>query len=413
MRLPSTSTTTLAPAPLPLSPTAGPMRRLLARLLANVHHGSLVVQLPNGDRLEAMGTHPGPHAAVTLHRWRPLWQLLLHGDIGWAQSYRHGDWCTPDLSALLELGIRNEAAWGASLQASAPARWLHRMAHHLRANTRKGSRQNIAFHYDMGNGFYAQWLDASMLYSSGIYTSPATTLEEAQATKLQRILTLLELPPNADVLEIGCGWGALAQTLGHAVPHGQVTGVTLSTQQLQHARQRIAADGLDGRVSLRLQDYRDVDGQFDRIVSIEMLEAVGERYWPLYFDTLRQRLRPGGTAVVQVITIAEDAFPRYRREPDFIQRFIFPGGMLPTVQILRTEAERAGLSLRGAESFGPSYARTLTDWRTRFLQAWPRIEAQGFDDAFRHLWLYYLSYCEAGFRTGRVDVGLYTFRAPD
>lgn len=336
--------------------------------------------------------------------------MLVQGDIGLARSFRDGDWFTPDLTALLELGIRNEHAWGEALQASTPARWLHRCAHLLRANTRKGSRQNIAFHYDLGNAFYAQWLDASMLYSSGLYVHDSDSLEQAQAHKLSRIMDLLQCPPDAHVLEIGCGWGALATAIGQAVPQGRVTGLTLSTEQLQHAHERIAAAGLQSRAEVVLQDYRDVQGSFDRIVSIEMLEAVGERYWPTYFATLQKRLKPGGIAVIQVITIAEAFFERYRQEPDFIQRFIFPGGMLPTEQSLGEQASRAGLTLATAETFGDSYAATLADWRQRFCAAWPAIEPLGFDDAFRRLWTYYLSYCEAGFHTGRVNVGLYVLQ---
>lgn len=387
-----------------------PLHRLLLRLLRHLEFGSLLVTLPDGTRMEAKGTSPGPAASITLKSWRPLGQLLVHGDIGLAQTFRDGDWFTPDLTALLELGLRNEPAWGAALQASAPARWFHQLAHLLRSNTRKGSRQNIAFHYDLGNDFYAQWLDASMLYSSGLYAHDSDCLEQAQARKLDRILELLRAPAHAQVLEIGCGWGALATALGQAAPQARVTALTLSTEQLQHARERVAHAGLQDRVEIVLQDYRDVQGQFDRIVSVEMLEAVGERYWPTYFDTLRQRLKPAGVAVVQVITIAEDYFDRYRSEPDFIQRFIFPGGMLPTVQALNMQAAQAGLSLRTAETFGPSYALTLADWRQRFLAAWPGIEPLGFDDTFRRLWTYYLSYCEAGFRTGRVNVGLYVLQ---
>lgn len=414
MRISPPTSTSLPSASPPHAVRAGsplrPLHGLLRRLLRHLQCGSLSISLPGGQRLEGHGAAPGPAAAVVLHSWRPVWQMLLHGDIGLARSYRDGDWMTPDLTALLELGLHNEQAWGAALQASAPARWFHQLAHRLRANTRTGSRQNIAFHYDLGNAFYGQWLDRTMLYSSGLYAHPGATLEEAQARKLTRILALLDCPEDAEVLEIGCGWGALATELGQAAPAGRVTGLTLSTEQLAHARERVASAGLQDRVDLRLQDYRDVEGHFDRIVSIEMLEAVGERYWPAYFDTLRARLKPGGTAVVQVITIAEDRFEQYRRHPDFIQRFIFPGGMLPTVRALGKEAARAGLTLETAETFGASYALTLAAWRARFLAAWPTIEPLGFDDAFRRLWTYYLSYCEAGFRTGRVDVGLYVLR---
>ena len=384
-----------------------PLRRLLARLLRSLSHGALGVQLPDGSRVEGRGAAEGPEASIALKRWRPLARLLLQGDLRLAASYRDGDWTTPDLSALLEFGIRNEASWGRVLEGSWFARRLGDLFRMSRANTRRGSRRNIAFHYDMGNDFYAQWLDPALIYSSALYASGDESLEAAQAAKLDRILALLDLAPQATVLEIGCGWGALAAAL--AARHGaRVTGLTLSTEQLAHARQQVREQGL-GDVDLRLQDYRDVEGRYDRIVSIEMLEAVGERYWPLYFDTLRERLEPDGSGVLQVITIADEHFDRYRGSTDFVQRFIFPGGKLPSVSAMKAQAGRAGLVLQAAESFGASYALTLAEWRRRFHAAWPTIAALGYDDAFRRLWEYYLCYCEAGFRSGRVDVGLFTF----
>lgn len=391
--------------------TRRPLRRLLSRLLRGMACGTLVIELPDGARVEGRGAAAGPHAAITLHRWRPLARMLLRGDIGFAESYRDGDWSSPDLTALLEFGIRNEAGWGKVFDASAPARWAGRLLHRARANTRRGSRQNISFHYDMGNDFYAQWLDPELVYSSALYATGDETLEAAQAAKLQRIVDLLGLTPDAKVLEIGCGWGALA--LAIAEQGARVTGLTLSSEQLAHAHRRVAMAQREDQIDLRLQDYRDVTGRFDRIVSIEMLEAVGERYWPTYFDTLRERLAPGGVAVVQVITIADAHFDHYRRTPDFIQRFIFPGGMLPSVSALQSQADRAGLTLHCDVSFGLSYAATLAEWRRRFLAAWPAIEPMGFDTKFKRLWEYYLCYCEAGFLAGRVDVGLFTLRHAD
>ncbi|WP_077001126.1 cyclopropane-fatty-acyl-phospholipid synthase family protein [Variovorax sp. KK3] len=394
----------------PLAWTMRPLRLFLARLLARLQFGTLAIELPGGERLEGRGPAPGPHACVALHRWRPLVRLLMQGDIGLARAYRDGDWSTPDLAALLELGIRNEAAWSDSLNPTRPSRWLHRLRHLARGNSRRGSRDNIAFHYDLGNEFYRQWLDAELNYSSGVYTHGDEPLEAAQAAKRQRVVELMSLPPQAArVLEIGCGWGGLALAL--ARDHGaHVTGLTLSSEQLAHARRCAAREGLDGQLDLRLQDYRDVEGHYDRIVSIEMLEAVGERYWPVYFDTLRERLAPDGLAVLQVITIADAHFDGYRANADFIQHFIFPGGMLPSWTVLQAQAARAGMTIERDQTFGDSYATTLAQWRSRFQRAWPAIRALGFDDAFRRLWEYYLCYCEAGFRTGRIDVGLYTLR---
>lgn len=402
---------------LPTSPAAaahrpprlqGPLRQLLRALLDRLPCGELAVVLPGGECLQARGSTPGPHAQLELHRWRALARLLAQGDLGLALAYRDGDWSTPDLQALLRFGAANDAA-GPALRGLRWSRWLARLGHLRRANTRRGSRHNIAFHYDLGNAFYAQWLDASMLYSSALYARGDETLEQAQAARLERIVALLDVPQGADVLEIGCGWGALAVALARE-RGAHVTGLTLSAEQLAFARERALAQGLDAQLDLRLQDYRDVQGQYARIVSIEMVEAVGEAWWPTYFRTLRERLAPGGHAVIQAITIADAHFEDYRRGADFIQRCIFPGGMLPSPGTLREQAARAGLALREEVLFGDSYAATLAEWRRRFLAAWPAIEALGFDARFRRLWEYYLSYCEAGFRSGRVDVGLYSLR---
>ncbi len=292
---------------------------------------------------------------------------------------------------------------GGLLDSAWPRRLLNRMLHRRRANTRDGSRRNIAQHYDLGNAFYALWLDAGMTYSSGLYQTPAMRLEDAQAAKQARVLELLDLAPGRSVLEIGFGWGGLAALI--AAEGCQLTGLTLSPAQHAYAQDRLNAAGLPA--DLRLQDYRDAAGQFDRIVSIEMLEAVGAEFWPVYFAALRARLAPGGVAVLQTISIADERFEHYRANPDFIQRHIFPGGMLPSADMIRRELARAGLVLRHRENFGLSYACTLRAWHERFDAAWPQIAALGFLPRFRRLWKYYLSYCEAGFRAGFIDVGLW------
>lgn len=394
-----------------------PLRRLLSRLLRGVTCGSITITLPDRQRLEGRGALPGPQASIQFVRWRAIARLALRGDIGLAASYRDGDWSSPDLTALIEFGIANEAGWGDALDARWPARMLHRLLHMARSNTRRGSRDNIAFHYDLGNAFYGLWLDRGMQYSGAPFVNGVNeSLEDAQAEKLRRVLALLEperLAEGARILEIGCGWGALAVELARLPPSASVVGLTLSKEQLAYAEARVAAAGEQDRVDLRLQDYRDVEGEYDRIASIEMLEAVGERYWPVYFETLRKRLKSSGVAVVQVITIADEHFEHYRRGTDFIQRFIFPGGMLPSTAAMRTHAAQAGLTFDVAETFGLGYARTLVEWRERFFAAWPAIEALGFDASFKRLWEYYLCYCEAGFRSGRVDVGLYRLAHAD
>lgn len=386
----------------PLTARHAPLRALLSRLQC----GQLALTLPDGRRVQATGALPGPSAELQLHRWRALARLLLGGDLSLAFAYRDGDWSSPDVTALLSLGLANENALGGLTNARGPARWMAKLYHLARANTRRGSRHNIAFHYDLGNAFYARWLDSTMLYSSALFENESDTLEAAQAQRLARIVQLLDLRPGMRVLEIGCGWGTLAATLAQRCGV-EVVGVTLSTEQLAFARERAAQWGVADRVDLRLQDYRDVDGQFDRIVSIEMVEAVGEAYWPTYFGALRERLAPRGHAVLQAITIDEAHFEHYRDNPDFIQRCIFPGGMLPSPERMAAAAQRAGLAMTTEARFGRGYALTLAEWRRRFLAEWPAIQRQGFDESFKRLWTYYLCYCEAGFLDGRIDVGLY------
>ncbi len=373
-------------------------------LASRLRHGSLTVHLPDGRSMRFGTPSNGVAADLFLDDPAAARRLLLGGDIGLAEAYGDGLWRTSDLPALIELGIRNEAELGRQLFGVAVLGLVNRLLHRSRANTRGGSRRNIAFHYDLGNDFYRLWLDPGMTYSSALYEREGQSLEEAQDAKIRRVGALLDLAPGHSVLEIGCGWGGMAEHLARR--HGAtVTGLTLSTEQLAFAQARLGGDA-----DLRLQDYRDVEGRFDRIVSIEMIEAVGEAHWPQYFRTLHDRLAPGGAAVVQAIVIEDSRFEGYRRGCDFIQRHIFPGGMLPCPSVMREQAERAGLVIDHVEMFALSYAQTLAEWRRRFLASWPQAAAQGFDERFKRLWDYYLSYCEAGFRAGTIDVGLWRFR---
>lgn len=379
--------------------------RLLQRYLQNLEVGALRLALPSGVTIEHKGARPGPEAVLVLRRWRALWRIMIEGDLGLARAYMDDDCRSPDIKTLLDFGTQNETALANATSGAFLSRLLDRLRHARRANTKRGSRRNIAAHYDLGNAFYAHWLDAGMNYSSAYYAREGQTLEEAQDAKLDHIAALLDLRPEHRVLEIGCGWGPLVERLIER--HGcHVTGLTLSAEQLAFARARLRRRNFEQCADLRLQDYRDVGGRFDRIVSVEMLEAVGERFWPAYFGKLRQALTDTGIAVLQAITIAEHRFANYRRQPDFIQRCIFPGGMLPTMDIIRREAARAGLRLVAHELFGSSYAQTLAEWRRRFLQMWPDIEALSFDLRFKRMWEYYLSYCEVGFAAGAVDVNL-------
>lgn len=380
-------------------------RPFLQRLMGLIERGRLTVIMPDGEKLTAEGALPGPHATLTLTRLRALRRLIFGGDIGLAEAYRDRDFETPDLTALIELGAVNDTALRAMVSGTLPARIGNRLRHLLNSNTRRGSRRNIEAHYDLGNAFYQAWLDPSMTYSSAIFTDDTPSLEEAQQHKLDRIVAMLDLKGGERVLEIGCGWGALAERLAQRGCH--VTGITLSPAQLAFAEERIAASGLGENVALRLQDYRDIRETFDRIVSIEMIEAVGRRFWPSYFGTLRRALEPGGTVVLQAITIADRVFESYASGTDFIQRYIFPGGCLPSPRAMAEEVARAGLIQTRHEAFGASYARTLAEWRKRFQTAWPQIAPLGFDDAFKRIWEFYLCYCEAGFRAGTTDVGLF------
>jgi cyclopropane-fatty-acyl-phospholipid synthase len=385
--------------------STGLLGRLASRLVPPLKAGRLTVNLPSGGRVERVGETSGPEVVVDVHRWRAFLRLAFGGDIGFAGSYFDQDWSTPDLARLFDLFMINEGVMGEAVTSALPARLMQRLRHGKRRNTRRGSKRNIAEHYDLGNDFYRPWLDEGMTYSSALYAGN-DTLEQAQNNKIDHAAALLELKGGEKILEIGCGWGALAERLIRK--HGaSVTGITLSHEQLAFASDRLRLETTAGKADMRLVDYRDVGGQYDRIVSIEMFEAVGEAYWQRYFDVVRERLRAGGVAVLQVITIAEQRFAAYRRSPDFIQRYIFPGGMLPTKTLFRELAEKSGLQLVSDFSFADSYARTLAEWRRRFRNAWPQLEPLGFDERFRRMWDYYLSYCEVGFRTGSTDVTLF------
>ena len=370
--------------------------------------GRIDVTLPSGAGLLIGSGSLGADAALEIKSYRLLWNALRRGSIGFAESYLNGDCTSASLGSLFRFFIDNRPTLQRAGRGQFRVRAKDWIYHQARANTRDGSRRNIADHYDLGNEFYALWLDRSMTYSSAIYADPGQSLEQAQEIKYARILAALELHPNQRVLEIGCGWGAftaLAATAG-----ATVTALTLSQAQLAAARARLARAGLAQRTEVRLEDYRDTRGTFDRIVSIEMIEAVGEDNWPDYFAALHARLAHGGVAVLQAITIDPAIFDRYRRKADFIQRYIFPGGMLPTADLMAQHAKAAGLSFECVETFGASYAQTLSEWRQRFHAAWPEIERLGFDQRFRRMWDYYLAYCEAGFARGTVDVGIYRLR---
>jgi cyclopropane-fatty-acyl-phospholipid synthase len=379
---------------------------VLRRVLAAMAKGRLIFVLPSGARVDCRGREAGPEATLFIHDISALRRLLFAGDVAFAEAFIRGEWSSPDLAAVIEIAAVNGDSFMRAVEGFAPARFANWLAHRLRANSRTGSRRNISAHYDLGNAFYRLWLDPQMFYSSGLYRSGEETLQEAQQNKVDRILELLAAKNGENVLEIGCGWGGLAVAIARGGA-GQITGLTLSKEQLAYARGVVEAHGYQKQVDLRLEDYRDIGRRYDRIVSIEMIEAVGQEYWPIYFATLRDRLLEGGHVILQAITIEDHRFEKYSTTPDFIQRYIFPGGALPSPRALEEEAQRAGLRLEAVETFGEGYARTVVEWRRRFLENWSQIEALGFDSSFRRLWDYYLCYCEGGFRAGAIDVGLY------
>lgn len=381
----------------------GAAERLFMALVAQTRLGGLSVTLPGGGVRNFEGPEPGPSALLRVHHPRFFRRMLTGGHVAFAEAYMDGDCDAADLTALLELAGLNEAAFGAVMEGQPMARLAQRLVHLVQPNTRRGAKRNIARHYDLGNEFYALWLDPSMTYSSAVYEHPAQALEAAQINKYRRIARLAGIEPGHHVLEVGCGWGGFAAWAAREIGC-RVTAITISQAQHDYAARRLRAAGLGERVELRLQDYRELRGGYDRIVSIEMLEAVGESYWPRYFATLRDSLKPGGRAALQTIAIAEEFYEDYRRHADFIQRYIFPGGMLPTLSVLRRQIRDAGLEWRGAEGFGAHYARTLAVWRKAFDAAWHRVAPLGFDEQFRRMWRYYLAYCEAGFNIGRIDV---------
>jgi cyclopropane-fatty-acyl-phospholipid synthase len=378
--------------------------RAALRLMAkNWLAGSLAFVTPSGGELKLVGERPGPSARLVVRDYRFMRRVLGSGDIGLAEGYMAGEWDTPDLSALLEVLTLNLDRLQRMLNRNPAARLINKLRHGLRANTRAGARRNIHAHYDLGNAFYSRWLDTTMTYSSARYQQPGQPLAAAQTNKYRTLAKSMALAPEHHVLEIGCGWGGFAEFAAREVG-ARVTGITISQEQYDFARRRMFEQGLAEKAEIRLVDYRDVGGRFDRVASIEMFEAVGEKYWSTYFQAIRERLAPGGRAGLQIITIRDELFDAYRRRADFIQKHIFPGGMLPSEARLKAETDRAGLAWTGVSRFPQHYADTLAEWGKRFEAAWDDIRGLGFDERFRRLWRFYLSYCEAGFRTERTGV---------
>jgi cyclopropane-fatty-acyl-phospholipid synthase len=389
--------------------------QMVAKVLAplsNAARGILSLTLPNGNCVE-FGEHPCEHLnpVIVLHNWKAVRKVFIGGDLGWSEAYMDGDWDSPDIATLVEWIVVNEDDFGGMLDSGKVEGAFQKWRHQRNANSKRGSRRNISYHYDLGNEFYQHWLDPSMTYSAAYFTSEHQTLAEAQYAKYQRIIDFLDIKDGDSVLEIGCGWGGFAEQLCRQ-KKVLLHGITLSERQLEFAQQRLNNADTLGTADFTLTDYRDAVGEYDHIVSIEMLEAVGEKYWPTYFDTVYKRLKPGGKASIQVITIEDKRFEPYSSSPDFIQTYIFPGGMLPTPDIFKEQATSAGLTVTDEEAFGMGYARTLRHWRDAFQQRWEDIAPLGFDKCFQRMWHYYLTYCEGGFRGNSIDVYQFVLEKP-
>ena len=377
---------------------------LLDKWLSRIEAGELRAVFPSNFQKVYSGGQVGPTADIQINSWKLVPRLLLSGDMGLAESFLSGEWETSNLTQLILLGDINERALGNAVTPSKFINSIEKLRHQRRDNSKRGSRRNIAAHYDLGNEFYSHWLDNSMSYSSALFTDFGEELEVGQNRKYQRLAKALKLKEGDQVLEIGCGWGGFAEIAAKEYKCN-VVGITLSNEQAKFAQRRMKENQLSNLVDIRIEDYRDVQGSFDKIVSIEMFEAVGEEHWRNYFETIKTRLKPGGLAGIQSITIANEFFETYKRRPDFIQKYIFPGGILPSEDKLNNAVSSAGLKILDDYYFGKSYAETLRRWQSTFEQKWDDIKNLGFDEKFQKMWRYYLSYCEAGFETGHINVG--------
>jgi cyclopropane-fatty-acyl-phospholipid synthase len=377
--------------------------RFLLAILSNLHCGRLTLTLPDGSQHQFSGAMSGPDSDLTIHTESALRRLLHDGKMGFCEAFMDGEASSQSLPTLIELAVLHDKYLENALKTNIFRQAGLRLFHMLRRNNKLGSAKNIAHHYDIGNSFYEAWLDPTMTYSSAVFDSETDDLTTAQLNKYKRLAELADIQPGDRVLEIGCGWGGFAKFVSQHIG-AHVTGITISQAQLAYAEASLAEAGLQNKVDLKLMDYRDLQGRFDKIVSIEMFEAVGQAYWPVYFDTISRMLKSGGRAVIQSITIDHDAFQSYRDQPDFIQRYIFPGGMLPSMPMLQTPVAQAGLELVAENGYASDYARTLQEWRARFLASWPSLAGDKFDNRFRRMWELYLAYCEGGFRAGMIDV---------
>ena len=381
-------------------------------LVGKLNSGRVDFILPDGRRFRAEGLKPGPVAEVTINNPDVFARLVREGDLGFCDAYLDGWWTTPDLQAFMDFIHADNDDMYDGFPGMALVRAGEKARFWFQSNTKRQALKNISYHYDLGNDFYSLWLDETMTYSSALFNTSQESLEKAQIAKYASMVDQMGVKPGDHVLEIGCGWGGFAEYA--AKERGlKVTGLTISKEQLEYAQKRIKKKGLSDKVNLKLQDYRDETGVYDGVASIEMFEAVGEKYWPVYFDKIKQCLKPGKQATLQIITIQDARWEVYRKSVDFIQKYIFPGGMLPSPSVLRKEVHRAGLSVQHSIEFGKSYSQTLRRWFEVFNNKWDNISAMGFDDRFRRMWNFYLTSCAATFESGNCDVTQITLQKPD
>jgi cyclopropane-fatty-acyl-phospholipid synthase len=381
-------------------------------LVGKLNSGRVDFILPDGRRFRAEGSKPGPVAEVTINNPDVFARLVREGDLGFCDAYLDGWWTTPDLQAFMDFIHADNDDMYDGFPGMALVRAWEKARFWFQSNTKRQALKNISYHYDLGNDFYSLWLDDTMTYSSALFNTSQESLEKAQIAKYASMVDQMGVKPGDHVLEIGCGWGGFAEYA--AKERGlKVTGLTISKEQLEYAQNRIKKKGLSDKVNFKLQDYRDETGVYDGVASIEMFEAVGEKYWPVYFNKIKQCLKPGKQATLQIITIQDARWEVYRKSVDFIQKYIFPGGMLPSPSVLRKEVHKAGLSVQHSIEFGKSYSQTLRRWFEVFNNKWDNISAMGFDDRFRRMWNFYLTSCAATFESGNCDVTQITLQKPD
>ncbi|MGR3564251.1 MAG: class I SAM-dependent methyltransferase [Heliomarina sp.] len=380
-------------------------------MLNALQRGRMDIILPDGRHFRAEGKEPGPVAELHIHNNDVFARLIREGDLGFSESYLEEWWSTPDLQAFMDLVSTGNEALYDGFPGMGLVRFYEQLRFWLQRNHKAQARRNISYHYDLGNEFYKLWLDDTMTYSSGLFLNGQESTESAQTAKYASLVDQMGARPGDHILEIGCGWGGFAEYA--ARERGlRVTGLTISKEQFNYAQQRIEKAGLSDLVSFKLQDYRDETGSYDGIASIEMFEAVGEKYWPVYFETLRERLKPGKTATLQIITVSDQRWEVYKRGVDFIQKYIFPGGMLPSPAVLRAQVEQAGLAVERSIEFGKSYDITLRRWHETFNERWDQIAEMGFDNRFRRMWNFYLTSCASAFDSKGVDVTQITVSRP-